>query len=44
MILIFKKTSDQQSIAELRQRMGSRALGMLLYLESPRTVLKLASA
>lgn len=42
MILIFKKTSDQQSIAELRQRMGSRALGMLLYLESPRTVLKLA--
>ncbi len=42
MILIFKKTSDQQAIAELRQRMGSRALGMLLYLESPKTVLRLA--
>jgi len=42
MILIFKKTSNQQAISELRRKMGSRALGMLLYLESPRTVLKLA--
>jgi len=42
MILIFKKTSDQQAISQLRRKMGSRALGMLLYLESPLTVLKLA--
>lgn len=43
MILIFKKTSNQQAIAGLRRKMASRALGMLLYLESPLTVLKLAS-
>ncbi len=42
MILIFKKTSNQQAISQLRRKMGSRALGMLLYLESPLTVLKLA--
>lgn len=42
MILIFKKVSNQQAISELRRRMGSRALGMLLYLESPLTVLRLA--
>lgn len=42
MILVFKKTSNQQAISELRRKMGSRALGMLLYLESPVTVLKLA--
>ncbi len=42
MILIFKGASNQHAISELRRRMGSRALGMLLYLESPATVLKLA--
>ncbi|MCK5133939.1 MAG: hypothetical protein KAR40_17540 [Candidatus Sabulitectum sp.] len=41
-ILVFKKTSDQQAISILRRKMGSRALGMLLFLESPPTVLKLA--
>lgn len=43
MILIFKRASNQQVISELRRKMGSRALGMLLYLESPATVLKLAA-
>jgi len=43
MIAVFKKTSDQQAIGGLRRKMGSRALGMLLYLESPPTVLKLAA-
>lgn len=42
MILVFKKTSNQQAISALRRKMGSRALGMLLFLESPSTVLKLA--
>ncbi len=42
MILVFKKTSNQQAISMLRRKMGSRALGMLLFLESPLTVLKLA--
>lgn len=42
MILIFKRASNQQAISALRRKMGSRALGMLLYLESPATVLKLA--
>jgi hypothetical protein len=42
MILVFKKASNQHAIAVLRKKMGSRALGMLLYLESPPTVLKLA--
>jgi len=42
MIQVFKKTSDQQAISMLRRKMGSRALGMLLFLESPPTVLKLA--
>ncbi len=42
MILVFKKTSNQQAISLLRRKMGSRALGMLLFLESPPTVLKLA--
>ncbi|MCK5785571.1 MAG: hypothetical protein KAH54_03320 [Candidatus Sabulitectum sp.] len=42
MILVFKKTSDQQAISLLRKRMGSRALGMLLFLESPPTVIRLA--
>lgn len=42
MILVFKKTSNQQAISMLRRKMGSRALGMLLFLESPPTVLKLA--
>ncbi len=42
MILVFKKTSNQQAISKLRRKMGSRALGMLLFLESPPTVLKLA--
>lgn len=42
MILIFKKTSNQQAISALRRKMGSRALGMLLFLESPITVIKLA--
>lgn len=42
MILVFKKTSNQQAISMLRRKMGSRALGMLLFLESPSTVLKLA--
>ncbi|MCD4707110.1 MAG: hypothetical protein K8S62_05170 [Candidatus Sabulitectum sp.] len=42
MILVFKKTSNQQAISRLRKKMGSRALGMLLFLESPPTVLKLA--
>ncbi len=42
MILVFKKTSNQQAISSLRRKMGSRALGMLLFLESPPTVLKLA--
>jgi hypothetical protein len=44
MILVFKKTSDQRAISALRHKMGSRALGMLLFLESPVTVVKLASA
>ncbi len=42
MILVFKKSSNQQAISALRRKMGSRALGMLLFLESPSTVLKLA--
>jgi len=42
MILVFKITSNQQAISVLRRKMGSRALGMLLFLESPITVLKLA--
>jgi len=42
MILVFKKTSNQQAIARMRKKMGSRALGMLLYLESPPTVIRLA--
>ncbi|OPX28307.1 MAG: hypothetical protein B1H09_08040 [Gemmatimonadaceae bacterium 4484_173] len=42
MILVFKKTSNQQAISKLRRKMGSRALGMLLFLESPLTVIKLA--
>ncbi len=44
MILVFKKTSNQQAISRLRRKMGSRALGMLLFLESPVTVVKLAFA
>lgn len=43
MILVFKKASNQQAISTLRRKMGSRALGMLLFLESPLTVIKLAS-
>lgn len=42
MIQVFKRTSNQQAISTLRRKMGSRALGMLLFLESPLTVLKLA--
>ncbi len=42
MILVFKKTSNQHAISALRRKMGSRALGMLLFLESPLTVVKLA--
>lgn len=42
MILLFKRFSNQQAIAAVRRTMGSRALGMLLYLESPLTVVKLA--
>lgn len=42
MILAFKYTSNQQAISHLRRKMGSRALGMLLFLESPPTVIKLA--
>lgn len=42
MILVFKKTSNQQAISKLRKKMASRALGMLLFLESPATVVKLA--
>ena len=42
MILVFKKVSPQRSIQRLRRRMGAQALGMLLFLSSPRQVLTLA--
>lgn len=44
MILVFKFTSNQKAIAAIRGRMGARALGMLLHLHSPVTVLKSAAA
>ncbi len=44
MILIFKFTSNQKAIGAIRSRMGARALGMLLHLHSPVTVIKAATA
>jgi len=44
MILIFKFTSNQRAIGAIRSRMGARALGMLLHLHSPITVIKAAAA
>lgn len=44
MILIFKFTSNQKAISAIRRRMGARALGMLLHLHSPVTVIKAAAA
>lgn len=44
MILIFKFTSNQKEIGAIRRRMGARALGMLLHLHSPVTVIKTAAA
>lgn len=44
MILIFKFTSNQRAIGAIRSRMGARALGMLLHLHSPVTVIKTAAA
>ncbi len=41
-VLIFRFTSDQRRIGALRRRMGARALGMLLHLHSPWTVVKTA--
>jgi hypothetical protein len=41
-VLIFRFTSDQTRIGALRRRMGARALGMLLHLHSPWTVVKTA--
>jgi hypothetical protein len=44
MILVFKFTSNQRAIGTIRSRMGARALGMLLHLHSPVTVVKTAAA
>lgn len=44
MILIFRFTSNQRAIGAIRSRMGARALGMLLHLHSPVTVIKTALA
>ncbi|MFO7627410.1 MAG: hypothetical protein R6V62_09150 [Candidatus Fermentibacteraceae bacterium] len=44
MILIFKFASNQRAIGAIRSRMGARALGMLLHLHSPVTVIKTAAA
>ncbi len=44
MIVVFRFTSDQKAIGRIRRRMGARALGMLLHLHSPLTVLKSAAA
>lgn len=42
MILLFKRTSPQESIRRLRRKMGAQALGMLLFLSSPLQVFRLA--
>ncbi len=42
MILLFKRTSPQESIRNLRRKMGAQALGMLLFLSSPLQVFRLA--
>jgi hypothetical protein len=42
LILLFKAASPQQAIGAVRRRMGSQALGMLLFMDSPSNVLKLA--
>jgi hypothetical protein len=42
MILLFRWLSDQDAIASLRRKMGAQALGMLLYMTSPRTVVSMA--
>ena len=44
MILVFKFTSNQKAIGRIRKRMGARALGMLLHLHSPVTVVRSAAA
>ena len=42
MILIFRWLTDQEAISELRRRMGAEVLGMLIYISSPGTVLRMA--
>lgn len=44
MILVFRFTSNQKAIGRIRKRMGARALGMLLHLHSPVTVVRSAAA
>lgn len=44
MILIFKHASNQSAIGDLRRRMGSRALGMLLHLHSPVAVARMGAS
>ncbi|MBN1433510.1 hypothetical protein JW921_02050 [Candidatus Fermentibacterales bacterium] len=40
MIALFRLASDQEAIASVRRRMGAEAVGMLLYLGDPSTVLR----
>ena len=42
MILVFKGFSDQEAIGSLRKKMGAQALGMLLFISNPVTVLSMA--
>jgi hypothetical protein len=42
MILVFKGFSNQEAIGSLRKKMGAQALGMLLFISNPVTVLSMA--
>ena len=42
MILVFKGFSNQEAIGRIRKKMGAHALGMLLFISNPLTVLSMA--
>jgi len=42
MILVFKGSSNQEAIGKQRKKMGAQAIGMLLFISNPVTVLTLA--
>ncbi|MBD3369757.1 hypothetical protein GF402_05260 [Candidatus Fermentibacteria bacterium] len=42
LIILFRAASPQEAIARIRRRMGSQALGMLLFMDNPSNVIRLA--